>query len=257
MEPPPLGGTRRKFALSHLGVLMPATPPETMKVIRTRSVDSLQRLYTVVVSLALAESLRSLLTGIVVGVPVGYERWLMFSSLIFTVVPFYHGANRYLDATYVTQERSAKPGALMIDFLILFLEGLGIFAISMLAPKGPEIFYTILAALFVLDAVWVGVTVLTSSSEEDKFPGYKKWALLNILAAMVLLFIVWSDVLDILHFKTDVAKNIALMSVAILRTMYDYIKVWSFYYPKGAHTQFEGLPAPAPAPPPHPVPVKT
>src|SRR6476661_3705790 len=94
-----------------LGTHMNA-PPD-MKTVRTRSVDNLQRLYTVVISLALTEYLRRLLTqSAEANEATGYNGWLMFVSLIFTVVPFYHGANRYLDATYVTGERAAKPGAL-------------------------------------------------------------------------------------------------------------------------------------------------
>ena len=99
---------------------------------RKRSVDNLQRLYTVVISLAVAESLRRLLGDTPPETIADYKQWLMFASLIFTVVPFYHGANRYLDATYVTGERSAKPIALMVDFVMLFLEGLLFFGLAML-----------------------------------------------------------------------------------------------------------------------------
>lgn len=225
--------------------------PSDMKTVRTRSVDNLQRLYTVVISLALTEYLRRLLSqSAEANEATGYNGWLMFVSLIFTVVPFYHGANRYLDATYVTGERAAKPGTLMVDFLILFAEGLGIFAIAMLATEGPAYFYTGLAMLFVLDAVWVGFTNLTAVSAEDKFPGYGAWATVNYLAALALLVFVWSNALDWSIWKGDVARNIALMGVAIVRTIYDYHKVWDFYYPKGVEQDYEGIPAPAPAPPP-------
>src|SRR5262245_6898700 len=100
---------------------------------RKRSVDNLQRLYTVVVSLAVTESLRRLLANFGTGGSVaGLKEWLMFVSLIFTLVPFYHGANRYLDATYVTDERSAKRSALLIDFIFLFCEGLLFFGLAMM-----------------------------------------------------------------------------------------------------------------------------
>ena len=88
---------------------------------RKRSVDNLQRLYTVVVSLAVAEGLKHLLIP-KTGVPITSTDWLLFSSLLATVVPFYHGANRYLDATYVTNERKAKHNVLILDFLVLFVE---------------------------------------------------------------------------------------------------------------------------------------
>src|ERR1051325_6616791 len=99
---------------------------------RKRSVDNLQRLYSVVVSLAVTEILRRLLIGYAAGGTIaGYKEWFMFVSLIFTAVPFYHGANRYLDATYVIGERSAKHYALMVDFIMLFFEGLLFFGLAM------------------------------------------------------------------------------------------------------------------------------
>src|SRR5690349_850145 len=71
------------------------------KEARKRSVDNLQRLYTFVVGLAVTEMLRRMLNPLATD----YAVWLMFTAFLFTVVPFYHGANRYLDATYVTGER--------------------------------------------------------------------------------------------------------------------------------------------------------
>jgi len=219
------------------------------KVVRTRSVDNLQRLYTVVVSLAITESLRHLIGGTVAEPrTTTYGHWLMFTSLLVTLVPFYHGANRYLDATYVTHERSAKRGALMWDFIALFLEGLGFFVIGALMQRGTAPFYTGIAALFVFDAIWVGLTNLTASGEEDRMPGYRKWALVNLLAAVVLFALVWSNLFTgVTVWRNEFAANIALVSVAILRTVYDYAKVWKFYYPKDVDL----IPAPAPAPLPH------
>src|SRR5687768_14410856 len=162
-----------------------------LKEARKRSVDNLQRLYTVVVSLAVTESLRRLLVDYPDGIA-GYEHWLMFVSLIFTVVPFYHGANRYLDATYVTNERSANHPALMIDFVMLFLEGLMFFGLAMLMAN-TALFYTVLAGLFLLDIVWVGMTNLTATTEADKMAGYGVWALINFVALVSLLVFVWSN----------------------------------------------------------------
>jgi hypothetical protein len=222
-----------------------------VKIIRTRSVDNLQRLYTVVISLAITESLRNLLSDVVSKQPPGYERWLMFISLLVTVVPFYHGANRYLDATYVTLERRAHDEALMIDFLILFVEGLCFFAIAALAPLGPVLFYTGLAFLFVLDAAWVGITNLTALRPQDRFTDYFKWAFANVIAAAALLISVWTKVFYGTSFwRTELAGNIALAVVAVSRTFYDYWKVWRFYYPKGVEVGGV-IPAPAPAPVPH------
>jgi hypothetical protein len=207
---------------------------------RKRSVDNLQRLYTVVVSLAVTESLRRLLGDFArTGAVAEYREWLMFASLIFTLVPFYHGANRYLDATYVTGERSANHAALMIDFLMLFLEGLLFFGLAMVTAN-ESLFYTVLAALFVLDIVWVGTTNLTATDAADKMQGYTKWAIINSIATLSLLLFVWSNLLNWQFWPSDTIKSFALVAVALIRTVLDYIRVWRFYYPP--------LPAPPPAP---------
>lgn len=219
--------------------------PYDAKEARKRSVDNLQRLYTVVVSLAVTEMLRRMLNP----PAADYASWLMFCSFLFTVVPFYHGANRYLDATYVTGERTAKHFALMFDFIFLFLEGLLLFALAMQAPNR-ELFYTLLAALFVFDAIWVGFTNFTGEHESDKVPSYTKWAIVNIAAAAMLMVSVWSN-LFVEFWANDLAKNVALVVTAIGRTCYDYISVWSFYYPRGEESPpYDNIPAPRPAPPP-------
>ena len=101
--------------------------------VRARSVDNLQRLYAFVMSLAFAESLRrSLLTrdnNVDLSIA-NWDRWLMCLALIVTVIPFYHGANRYLDATYVTGERTAKRFSLMVDFIFLFVQALLMFTLG-------------------------------------------------------------------------------------------------------------------------------
>jgi hypothetical protein len=172
----------------------------------------------------------------------------MFASLIFTVVPFYHGANRYLDATYVTEERSAKNPALMVDFIMLFLEGLLFFGLAMIMAN-EALFYTVLAGLFLLDIVWVGTTNLTATGESDKMPDYKKWALINFVSLVLLLVFVWSNLLNWQFWPTDTIRAIALVAVATARTVFDYLRVWHFYYPADNGSWGGNLPpAPAPAP---------
>ena len=84
-----------------------------MSEARKRSVDNLQRLYAVVISLAVTEAVRRTVFGSQSTDPpelsaISANQWLILTSFLLTVIPFYHGANRYLDATYVTKERSAS-----------------------------------------------------------------------------------------------------------------------------------------------------
>jgi hypothetical protein len=195
------------------------------KEARKRSVDSLQRLYTVVVSLAVTEALRRLLssgTG-------DYTRWLIFASFVVTVVPFYHGANRHLDVSYVTEERKAKPGALMIDFVFLFIEGILFFALAVRIDSR-DIFYTLLAVLFLLDVFWIGFTYISRTNEEDRASGYVKWAIMNLVAGAAIGVSIWSNIFGS-FWANETAKDVALVSITISRTVLDYILQWHFYYP--------------------------
>lgn len=217
---------------------------------RTRSVDNLQRLYTIVVSLAVIEGIRQLVTelpsheNVVV-----YQTPLAFCSLLFTIVPFYHGANRYLDATYVTGERRTKHYALMLDFVALFLEG-GILFTLALFIHNVDIFYSMLACLFVFDALWVGTTHMTAADSKSKVPNYKKWAIINIVCAALVFICTWTTLFGWELWRSSAARSIALLVIVIGRTIYDYQSVWSFYYPREAGDKYDGIPAPRPAPPP-------
>ena len=107
---------------------------------RERSVGHLQRVYGIVVSLAIATSLKALFGDMVgpqgeIQLTAHSAHLFRFWSFIVTVVPFFHGANRYLDMTYVTQERKIPKFrfALLVDFLALFIEAIFIFCLAMFA----------------------------------------------------------------------------------------------------------------------------
>jgi len=150
----------------------------------------------------------------------------MFVSLIITIIPFYHGANRYLDATYVTGERSSYYYVLPFDFVMIFLEGLGIFVVAILA-KDENVFYAALAVLFIFDAIWIRATSFMASSKKDQLPHYIECMVVNLFIALVLGIFIWYHVL----FERPVLRSIVLVVIVILRTLNDYVIAWSFYYP--------------------------
>lgn len=226
-------------------------PDVALQSARQRSVDNLQRLYTVVVSLAVTEHLKRLLAASLGTSPYtptttpsdasnSWFPYLMFFSLVCTLIPFYHGANRYLDATYVTHERHARPGALMFDFVVLFIQGLLFYLVAMLSIHF-EYFYTGLAGLLLFDAAWVGLTRLYTDHRGG--PGYKVWAGINLAAAFALLICVWMDS-PFLRWRNEIVRNVLPALIVLVRTVYDYKSVWPFYYP-GAGGM---IPAPRPAP---------
>lgn len=65
------------------------------------SVENLQSLYSLVVGLALANAVLKVARGELEPVPVDLTTLPLFLGFLVTLVPFYHGALRHLDATYI------------------------------------------------------------------------------------------------------------------------------------------------------------
>lgn len=199
-----------------------------LKDARKRSVDNLQRLYTFVISLAVAESLRRTLLSTTGNAEfIWSNKWVMSLSLIVTVIPFYHGANRYLDATYVTDEREAKRYGLMIDFFFFFIHAFGMFILALLITNDPSLiatndtyFFYGLAGLLVLDVIWVTVALfaITVRRAQKELP-YWVWAPINIVTVIIMYFLI---------------RNMLwgwLLTLLTLRSIVDYILAHKFYYP--------------------------
>lgn len=195
---------------------------------RKRSVDNLQRLYTFVVSLAFTESLRRTLLSPAGTAELAWSnKWVMFLSLVFTVIPFYHGANRYLDATYVTNERRPRRYSLMVDFLFLFFQGLLLFTLALLITNdasqsvaNDELFFYGLAALLLVDVVWVSISrFVTEEIPPAGKSAYPAWAFINVFAIAVILLFAWRGWWD------------WMVVVTLVRSAVDYLAAHDFYYP--------------------------
>lgn len=151
-------------------------------------------------------------------------------SFLFTIVPFYHGASRYLDATYITGERKAQRSALLIDFVFLFTEGVLFFVLAEFI-KDQQAFYSTLALLLLLDVVWVLSSaklwsVPLSGSAEVPNTRYTLWALINAVAVVV----IWVSARSNLWPGTMI-QSVTLAACAVGRTIVDYALVFGFYYP--------------------------
>jgi len=204
-----------------------------LKQARTRSVDNLQRLYTFVVSLAFAESLRRafLTTTNNVDLSTSHSgKWMMCGALIITAIPFYHGANRYLDATYVTGERASNTRfSLMIDFLFVFLQALLMFTLALLITAGDSsvdqtnhrLFYWGLALLLSIDILWIFITRYTTRDDPSrpKKLQFRKWAIINIVTVIIILVLVYF------------AMWKGLLVLLSARSVVDYLIAHDFYYP--------------------------
>jgi hypothetical protein len=203
---------------------------------RKRSVDNLQRIYTFVVSLSVVEALRRVLTDLP-KIP-ELDVWLRLGVVLVTVIPFYHGANRYLDAAYVTGERSSVRYALLVDFLFLFVEGILFFVLSLVIREASW-FYIVFVILLAIDILWVLSTGFTSRVERGAvdIPGIGRWALINVFCVLIVLLIHWTAMLPVQFWKYSFAQPALFCVAAILRSFFDYYFQWTFYYPETTSSQ--------------------
>jgi hypothetical protein len=194
--------------------------PEQLK----RSIDSLQRLYTIVIGLAVTEALRGFLSPPALPVEPWWANWRPLAVLLLTVVPFYHGANGHLDQTYLygfEGQRREKRYALLIDFAVLFLEGILFFALALsLSDFGR--FVKEFQALLLLDVIWAVIVILTGPSSKDAAHAMK-WAGLNLAAVVAVTFVQDTAIL------VAGSRPKWVLGIALLRTVADYGLCWNFY----------------------------
>lgn len=195
--------------------------------IKERSVDSLQNIYAVVIALAIAQAIQSLLKDPVRGTLLERNEILTglpaFVALLVTLVPFWHGMNRHLDRCYLEKKSAVAQGGLLLDFAIFFIEASLLFAAAWSLKSGIYSFIA-LGLLLLVDMVWGFVSHIIH------FPGQKshvrRWSAIN-LGAIVLAILVVTYAFQ--------PKTIVLMVIAIVRTIVDYWLCWDFYFPYGSN----------------------
>lgn len=188
-----------------------------------RSVDSVQKIYAVVIALAISQAIRSLLKG-----PDGVTEitWSQLSpglpsfvAFLVTLVPFWHGMNRHLDRCYLEKTAGVVQGALLLDFGTFFLEAIALFAAGWSLRSGVETFWY-LGGLLGLDMIWAFI------SHQIHFPGTRshavKWSVINVVAALFAILVITYP------FQY---KLLVLMVIAVFRSVADYLLCWSFYFP--------------------------
>ena len=197
---------------------------ERNKIIE-RSVDSVSRIYAIVIALALSQSVQTLITKdangganlaaakILTGVPA-------FVAFLFTLVPFWHGMNRHLDSCYIEKSGTVAQGALLFDFAVFFVEASLLFIAGWSLRSGLLSFYC-LGIVLAADTIWGFI------SHQIHAPGKKshvvKWASINILTGVL--------AVGIVAYPFE-QKPWVLMVLAIVRSILDYWLGWNFYFPK-------------------------
>jgi len=202
---------------------------------RSRPVHHLQALYTVVVGIALTVALTELIDA-KAEVPFRLSVLPYFLAYVVTLVPFYHGALRHLDATYVHDVAShPRSGALMADWSLLFCESCLLLAIALLVAR-PIPFSYALVGLFLFDTVWAFAAHLAFSPPGQ--PAERRWATINLVTSgLLILTMVYLHSLDVSAKPVDIYMWIVVLTVCVIRTIVDYAWCWSFYYPGGTNEE--------------------
>jgi hypothetical protein len=191
-----------------------------------RSVDSLEKIYAVVIAFAISQAVQSFLRDPSGAVGVSLEHISSggpaFVAFLVTLVPFWHGMNRHLDRCYLEKTSDVVHGALLLDFGVFLVEACFLFAAGWSLRSGIDSFIY-LGSLLGVDMLWAFI------SHQIHFPGKKshavRWSVINIGALVVAILIVAYP------FQP---KTWVLMVVAIVRSIIDYGLCWDFYFPSSS-----------------------
>lgn len=196
---------------------------------RANSVKQLADLYNVVIGIALSAAIYNTIDQSTTGVPLHFDHLFNFGTVLVTIIPFYHGAVRHLMATYVEDGGSSqiKSGALMADYILLFLEGCVFVTLAVLIAN-TETLVWVIVSLLLLDSIWGFLAWLAFTGARSQY-AERKWAIINLFCTGVLVLIgvygnstITSDPL--------MAQG-SIFCVMVIRTIVDYGLCWNFYYP--------------------------
>lgn len=189
------------------------------------SVKSLQRIYAMIIALAVGEALRRFFISpddnefAITGKQVADLPALV--AFFVTVVPFFHGMNRHLDDFYVLDSgKQAPAGALFFDFVFFLMESAALFAMASTVTNASALF-AVLMILLVIDFVWAAVAWMITRSPAIK------WSIINFITSIVLFFFYYQVIFpaEMLFWMLTV--------IVIARTVVDYWRNWAFYFPTG------------------------
>src|SRR5205823_3107217 len=128
------------------------------------------------------------------------------------------GANNYLDATYLGQQSLQRRYTLLVDFFVLFAEG--VFMVMMgLSIAHENRFLFLFQVLLLTDIAWAGFVYLAVTSEDARH-SVVRWFIINLLGVAALFLVRKTPLL------ADEDRLTVATSVAMARTFFDYTFCW-------------------------------
>jgi len=199
-----------------------------------RSVDSLQRIYSMIIALAIAYSI----TIFFIDEHQNLRNWdaiwpnlPKFLTFIVIIVPFFHGMNRHLDRCYLEKESNPIKGALLIDFIFFFVESVILFIFAGTLKSPGLRCYEVLAFLLVADSFWAILSCRYHYKTFKNTPG--TWFIINVISVGL------GVVAYILRCFDESVKVWIFFFIAIARSIVDYKLCWRFYFPEAISSAIE------------------
>lgn len=189
-----------------------------------RSVDNVQRIYAVIIALAISQAIQNLLkspgsTTVDLSLKQVSDGLPAFVAFLVTLVPFWQGMNRHLDRCYLEKQAGVRQRVILFDFAVFLLEAIFLFAAGWSIKSDIETFYW-LGALLGVDMIWA------LPSHYIHFPGTRshavKWSAINVCAIFIAFLVVEYSFQH---------KQLVLMVIALGRSIADYVFCGDFYFP--------------------------
>lgn len=198
--------------------------PDDIRLANTRTVDALQRVYAMVIALALTTAVKLLVEtlGIVARTsPSQADRVttiLLFVAFLSTLVAFYHGMNRHLDDTFVIGGGAIpRRLPLLIDIFVFLVEG-ALLAVMASTITVPFAFLCSWSVLLAVDIVWgLYVYLVVKRTAPAKWVG-------NNSAFLICAWVSWLFIFP--------ASGALIAVIETLRSGIDYRLNWAFYFPR-------------------------
>ena len=200
---------------------------------RENSVKELANLYNVVIGIALSVAIYQSFSDGTQKLTLSFSDLPNLVIFLALVIPFYHGAVRHLFATYVEGGGSTniKSGALLADFVLLFVEGCLFVMMAMTIDQIVPLIWVVVS-LLILDSIWGFLAWLAFTGAKSQY-AEKRWAFINMITSglIVILMMMFSEFFENSENATKAAIVMAI--IISIRTVVDYCLTWKFYFPEG------------------------
>lgn len=196
---------------------------DDIKLANTRTVDSLQRVYAIVIALALTTAVKLLIES--VGIVKSASPQVdpvptigMFVAFVSTLVIFYQGMNRHLDDSFIIDVKTDRSSVLLlVDIFVFLVEG-SMLVVMASTIADPQAFLKAWSILLAVDIIW-GLFLYLFTSRQTPVT----WVVTNA-AFLGSAWIVWLFIFP---------KNaLWIVVIEILRSVIDYRLNWDFYFPR-------------------------